>query len=76
MPELRVTETSPTLAVAFVDTEKGTSGNSRNLGEIGHPLETGQVAWDQCECEPIDAQGNTVKNPEHAKGVRIRLQGR
>lgn len=72
MPELRITETSPTLAVTFVDTEKGTAYNSRKLGVIGHPVGTGKVKWGTCECEPIDAEGNRV-DAKDAIGVRISL---
>lgn len=79
MPELRITETSPTLVVEFVDTEKqtGTPGeNRRPLGKIGHPVTGEKVAWDRCRCEPIDAAGNPVNDGRDAEGVRILIEGR
>lgn len=72
MPELRITETSPTLVVEFVETEN----KRRPLGKIGHPVNGEKVAWDRCQCEPIDAEGNPVGDGGNAKGVRILIEGR
>lgn len=66
MPELRIYETSPTLEVAFAETEKG-EAKERTLGQIGHPVGPDEkIDWENCGCV-ADGDGIRVTLPTKKK---------